>query len=230
MPTFASAAARNVPLPHDALRGEPISPELVLVDQELARAERSRLCERARVETLVDIATLHQATRAHAPAETPSDRTETLLGWTTTQLGRAACLTAVFGSGLLLALHVARGPAPVVKRAAPASASAEATPAPGPWTLKAMAEQRVISLVLGPARPKLPQHLIDSRTGLVKNNVQAVCHRRAGSAVFLCVVHPAMAAPNAGLYVRYLRKRDGREILQWQGYRQRLSRLTHSRG
>jgi hypothetical protein len=70
-------------------------------------------------------------------------------------------------------------------------------------------EQKVLNTVIQSPAGKLPQALIDPRTGLAKNNLQAVCRRTRGSRSFLCVVQPVQHKPGEGLYVRYRLNRNG---------------------
>ena len=86
--------------------------------------------------------------------------------------------------------------------------------------IKAAAERTVLALVQTAPRSRIAP-LIDPTSGLLKNNVQSVCHRRAyrGSARFLCVVRSPGAPPGAGLYVRYDVAANGRWSVTWLGYR-----------
>lgn len=86
--------------------------------------------------------------------------------------------------------------------------------------LKATAERTVLALVQTAPRSRIAQ-LIDPTSGLLKNNVQSVCHRRTrrGPARFLCVVRPPDAPRGAGLYVRYNVTANGRWSVTWLGYR-----------
>ncbi len=89
------------------LEPEPVSPELVLVDPQLARRERARLVERARLEAMVgDIATLRRVVdRQPAPEETTLRRP----GWrhvgafSRRRLLPAALMWSLFVNGILVA-------------------------------------------------------------------------------------------------------------------------------
>src|SRR5918996_5849476 len=59
----------------------------------------------------------------------------------------------------------------------------------------AMVERKVLALVVQSPAGKLPAALIEGRTGLAKNNLQAVCRLRQRSS-FLCVIRPARHKPN----------------------------------
>jgi hypothetical protein len=87
---------------------------------------------------------------------------------------------------------------------------------------KAAVERKIILLLLNSPGPTLPRRLVDPGTGLVKNNVQAVCRDTTtgpSGPSFLCVVRPLRHFPNEGLYVRYRSTPDGHGILAWDGYR-----------
>jgi hypothetical protein len=101
----------------------------------------------------------------------------------------------------------------------PASASTQAA-ARRQSPTKANAERTVLGLVQTAPRSRIAP-LIDRNSGLLKNNVQAVCRRSAarGLARFLCVVRPAGAPPGAGLYIQYELGRGGRWSVTWLGYR-----------
>jgi hypothetical protein len=69
-------------------------------------------------------------------------------------------------------------------------------------------ERKLLNLVVQAPAGKLPRALIDSRTGLAKNGLQAVC-RPQNARSFLCVVQPAEHKPGEGLYARYRVNRKG---------------------
>jgi hypothetical protein len=79
-------------------------------------------------------------------------------------------------------------------------------------------ERKVLGIVVQAPAGKLPPTLIDPRTGLAKNNLQAVC-RRSSARSFLCIVRPARHRPNEGLFVRYRPGRAGRSAFTWYRYR-----------
>jgi hypothetical protein len=70
-------------------------------------------------------------------------------------------------------------------------------------------ERKLLNLIVQAPSGKLPRVLIDAKTGLAKNNLQAVCRRSGRSRSFLCVVKPAHHKPGEGLYVRYRSNRKG---------------------
>jgi hypothetical protein len=251
---------------HPSIRSREISPELVLVDPELARVARVAL-------------TLQAETPAPAPA-TPTALAATLeprsaaplyYALDTPQFARSAVVHTVepvgrregivvatrhllshltpailFGSLLVnLALGgVLLGESDLPDIGQPgasteplhansqhdAAGTAAATRAPHRQatlrrtnkgaSAKAIAERTVLGLVQTAPRSRITA-LIDPRSGLLKNNVQAVCRRHPGrdATRFLCVVRPAGAAHGAGLYVKYTGRPRGRWSVSWLGYR-----------
>lgn len=83
---------------------------------------------------------------------------------------------------------------------------------------RAMAERKVLALVVQAPAGKLPPALIDRQTGLAKNNLQAICRVNEASS-FLCVVRPLQHGPKEGLRVRYRPTRNGRGVFTWYRYR-----------
>jgi hypothetical protein len=80
-------------------------------------------------------------------------------------------------------------------------------------------ERKVLNLIVQAPAGKLPRALIDSRTGLAKNGLQAVCRRESGRRSFLCVVQPANHKPREGLHVRYRPNRKGTGgVFKWYPY------------
>lgn len=93
-----------------------------------------------------------------------------------------------------------------------------ATASPPSIEVSAAIERRILALVVQSPSGKLPPTLVDQKTGLAKNNLQAVC-RSAPSNSLLCVVRPARHRPGEGLSVRYRPSRDGRGSFVWYPYR-----------
>lgn len=110
-----------------------------------------------------------------------------------------------------------------------ASAKRRATPKSKPGAAKRAAtaretrgkvEQKVLNTVIQSPAGKLPRPLIDPRTGLAKNGLQAHCRREARAPSFWCVVRPVRHKPGEGLYVRYLLNRTGKGgTFTWYPYR-----------
>jgi hypothetical protein len=80
-------------------------------------------------------------------------------------------------------------------------------------------ERKLLNLVVQAPAGKLPPALIDSKTGLAKNGLQAVCRRKSPRS-FLCVIQPPKHKPGEGLYASYRvnRKGDG-GTFRWYPYR-----------
>jgi hypothetical protein len=171
---------------------EPISPELALVDPDLARAH---------LEWLEGVAR-HQAGPVPGSAQ---GRAWHRFG-TVAKIAAALSLAA---SGFLVAFVVAHdrpaSAAPVLALPAPVGRSGEI-------------EQRLLSLVSASERRRLPSAMVDPDTGLPKNNLQAVC-RDARSGSQLCVVRPAQHRPGEGLHVRYTPSPGGAGRFTWYPYR-----------
>ena len=130
--------------------------------------------------------------------------------WTAAKIAAAVSLAA---NGFLVAFVVARDRPAAVTPPVAAHPSLSA-----PVGRNARVERRVLSLVAVSESRRLPSTLIDSSTGLPKNNLQAVCRdSRSGSQ--LCVVRPAQHHPGEGLYVRYTPSADGTGRFTWYPYR-----------
>lgn len=276
---------------------EPISPELVLVDPELARAERARLLERDRRQTLADLAARSrldrelpaQASAAHvraleAQVETLRVRVRALEGEvhaleaqvpagadgqraSERRRKRAASIVlpiSLIANAVLIAVAVADSrvgepssvpptavgttrqelvprvprtsvpkPSTSKPRTRRAKKSSEPPPrksAPTRRTRRHSAvvrrtvgavERKVLAVVVQSPAGKLPPRLINRKTGLAKNGLQAICRRSGTHPSFLCIVRPAHHKPTEGLYVRYRRGRNGRGVLTWYPYRSR---------
>jgi hypothetical protein len=183
---------------------EPISPELALVDPELARAHLAWL------ESGAGHAAPGRAGHESGPAPGSTEERARHRFWTAAKIAAAVSLAA---NGFLVAFVVARDrPATAIPPvAAPPSVSA-------PVGRNTKVERRVLSLVAVSESRRLPSTLIDPSTGLPKNNLQAVCRdSRSGSQ--LCVVRPAQHHPGEGLYVRYTPSADGAGHFTWYSYR-----------
>lgn len=229
-----------------ALEQEPVSPELVLVDPELARRERARLSEKAYLAERVDVAALRRA--VESSIDSPETAPPTALRGTIahhlrTRLLPAALMCSLLANGFLAAHLVARTDATGSKaRVAVAVRTVTATEtlsgqatntAPSrvvrstthqtssraPRRLevtKASVERKLVSLILAAPARKLPRALIDPKTGLVKNNVQVVCHRAKGRS-FLCTVRLSTQRAKQAFFVRYRPRREGKGVFTWYG-------------
>jgi hypothetical protein len=215
-----------------------ISPELVLVDPELAQIERLRLAEDAVARSapapirvvpppMVGPARLTRVTATARGAAARTMPTLLLLSLLLNLLFAAALFAGDSNAPTLENAPPASNPAPATKPSPPPTKTLESprTPAPKPTThpftpaAKADAERAVLSLVSRrAANGSAPKALVDPTTGLLKNNVLAVC-RRGTNGSFACVVHPP-EQKRGGLYVRYWPAAGGRpERVSWLGYR-----------
>jgi hypothetical protein len=252
---------------------EPISPELVLVDPELARAERARLLAHERLQPPAAVEPiLHPAEQAppakappipllHPPIDDPPQAAErarkrvTPVLLTISLLANAVLISVVIAGASTEAQSVTLGaplgatttkadlpllrPSPAARRST-SGRSVRPSPAkiavtsPGRSGAKrsrsavdagvrretnGAVEGKLLALVVQSPKGKLPPTLIDPKTGLGKNNLQAVCNASGGSTSFLCVVRPARHRPTEGLYVRYRPTRSGRGVFTWYRYR-----------
>jgi hypothetical protein len=186
---------------------EPISPELALIDPELARS------------------------LAWAPAPRPAWTVRTTAPPERPDPGRRSqghvsalallLLLSLGANGYLLARAVVAPTRPQLISAPTAAAPTEtaATPQsalPG----RRAAEQAVLSLVVQNPAGRLPVSLINRATGLAKNNLQAACRSSAGHS-FLCLVRPANHTSSEGLYVRYRPLATGKDRFTSYPYRRR---------
>jgi hypothetical protein len=81
-----------------------------------------------------------------------------------------------------------------------------------------MAERKVLSAVIQAPGGKLPRALIDPKTGLAKNGLQATCRSTDPPGSFLCVIRPARHHAHEGLSVRYT-PRGTSGVFSWKSYR-----------
>ena len=222
---------------------EVISPELVLVDPELARVERARLVERARVAGIIDAEALRLAVARTIGSEVDQDfyaEPERVSGSAPRYrryVLQGALLLGLLATGMVLAVfvsgnwHQGTSEAAFVRPTSPTLASStsalshvrpqvKSTAAamqpqslPGAPT-KAALEQRILLLIIGASRTKLPVDLVDPTTGLVKNNLQVVCHRARALGSFLCGVR-LVGDTQPKLLVRYRVAKGGGGRYTW---------------
>ena len=88
----------------------------------------------------------------------------------------------------------------------------------GPRETRGKVEQKVLNLVIQSPAGKLPRALIDPKTGLAKNNLQAVCRSSSGGG-FLCLVRPVQHRTGEGLYAAYKPSKNGKGTFKWYSYR-----------
>jgi hypothetical protein len=235
------------------LQPEPVSPELVLVDPELARRERARLVERARLEAMAGVATFRRDVEIQ-PAQAgyagpPKAAWRDVADFSRRRLLPAVLMLSLLVNGLLVAHFVARtGNQPSDKQdrvanrvvtlgpssstgpttqstSVVADTSAYSTSPAAVTAPKTLVERRLAALIISAPARKLPRQFVDATTGLVKNNVQVVCRRRTTRS-FLCVVRPPSGAPKEGLYVRYRTGPNSHGVFTWYGYTEGVSIRT----
>jgi hypothetical protein len=216
---------------------EPVSPELVLVDPELAERERARLREKARLQEFVDVAALRRAVaydlerQAVDPEAEPIAEERVTVGrLLRTRLLPAALLCSLLANGYLAADLVARSdreaavPIPVAQRpATTASYGVSPSGTSGVHSVRRLAaksnvERKLVSLLLTAPTRKLPRAFVDPRTGLVRNNVQVVC-RAVKDRSYLCTIRLPRTRAARALVVRYRSAPSGADVFQWYGYR-----------
>jgi hypothetical protein len=215
---------------------EPISPELVLVDPELARRERARLTEEALLVEYLARFEGRAVAKVEVPVahdEPPRDTAQRLVQFGRRKLVPAALLCSLLANGFFAADLIARADktngTAVVEVAARPSAVTATTPSSvaSPvvptrsrprMTKKAVVEQKLVALILSAPVHKLPRAFVDPKTGLVRNNVEVIC-RAAKRRSYLCTVSLANAQVRNALVVRYRNTRGGRTQFTWYGYK-----------
>ena len=241
--------ARSCYLRARPVHSEPVSPELVLVDPELARRERARLEEKAYLQSVLDVPALRRAVESQTLPEVesvqPGRDWRTATTFAKRRLVPAALLCSLLANGLFVAHLVARQgeqAAQVAVRivtrmdsvgSAPRTTTSPATErvaqpavkvATNRVSAKSAVERRVVSLILSAPAHKLPPNFVDPTTGLVKNNVQVVCRKRKRS--FLCSVRLPSDATGKALYLSYRTRKNGQGTFTWYGYRRSVRSLS----
>jgi hypothetical protein len=207
---------------------EAISPELALIDPVLARADLARRAAISPPEVPAGLETGRDADDRAPPEPAVSDAREARARprWLQRVVLPVALALSLGTNGVLLGIAVGHSP---TSAAAPELAVAPPKAIPLPTasvartvtagsSARAAIEQRILALVVQSPGGKLPPTLIDQRTGLAKNNLQAVCSNEPSSSL-LCVVRPVSHRPGEGLYVRYRLGADGRSSFAWYPYR-----------
>jgi hypothetical protein len=216
---------------------EPVSPELVLVDPELARRERAKLEERAQLRAIHEAADLRRAVERTLEVSTVPE--PVAFGSRAAASGRRVLAAALFCSllanGYFVSKLVTRSPA-VSPLAAVVPSSLVTTTGSGTTAIqevpqalppptyvsasqraasrRAAVEQKLVSLILTAPARKLPKAFLDQRTGLVKNNVRVACRLKAKQ-TFLCTIRPPASATRARLLVRYRVRENGTGVFHW---------------
>ena len=229
---------------------EPISPELVLVDPELARIARARLPlvpaaparrePRPRDDAGDDLRS-REAGVEREPAPRRPRRYRPAVPWVLVAAAVGLGLTGMsFFSGSRPTFEPAtsgtddrRSQLPRATKprpTAPRIGSALVPPArrrgagqadAPPAALLRTAERRVLKLLPRAPRRKVPATLVDRRLGLVRSNVQVVCRRSGDASALSCIVRRARERRGEGLYVTYWARPGGRARIVWHGFRGR---------
>lgn len=86
-----------------------------------------------------------------------------------------------------------------------------------PAQARAVAERNVLRVLGHNWNPRRIPQLVNARTGLARDNVQATCrHRRhARAGVYSCVVRPGDPADGTRLYLRYRQLTAKRFVVHW---------------
>jgi hypothetical protein len=219
---------------------EPVSPELVLVDPELAECERVRLVEKARLAEYLARSEVRAAAQPAVPVprdEPRSDFSRRLAHVGRRKLLPAALLCSLLANGFFAADLVTRadktgGTAALQVAARPTGVSPVTTPSVTSVTRsavvsggafrrhltnKALVERKLVALILTAPARKLPRTFIDPTTGLVKSNVRVICHR-ASRRSYGCAVRLPPGSGKGHLAVAY-RVAHGKGLFKWYGYR-----------
>jgi hypothetical protein len=239
---------------------EPISPELVLVDPELARVARARLPEIPLRSAPAAVKTSTSVVEPSPPAMAVEVRPQlppaSVREPRHRGLSPVLLLISVFVNIVLISLAVsdARVDQPSSTSSVPLRAIPQEAPVGPPTTARRRSraakapeagrraspqsrdrptkgaraqtvrettgavERKLLAVVVQSPTGKLPPSLIDEKTGLAKNGLQAIC-RRSATRSFVCVVRPTQHKPREGLYVRYRPGRKSRGVFTWYPYR-----------
>ena len=184
---------------------EPISPELVLVDPVLRGRALAQLNQAPTPDVLVRPAPVAEPRPdpvwppdALPPAPAPK-RSHALRF-------APALLPAALVFGVVVALAASeldRQEATLVPAAPSRLAPARHKSAPGEAEARSAAERALLAAVVESPQGRLPRTLINPRTGLARNNLQAVCRPEPGSRAFACVLQRGKT-PRPLLHVRYV--------------------------
>lgn len=224
------------------MQPEPVSPELVLVDPELAARERARLDEKARLAELRQVqearvqefrvedlrVLVERATQAPPAQGEPAPPVLVAAPRRSVRsvLVPAALLASLLVNGMLAAAIVVRADqntpvaiAPVAQSSTPLLTNASPTSLPK----RSMVERKLVGIILAAPAAKLPPTFRDPMTGLIRNNVRVTCRATRQYRRYLCAVR--MPHARDGVYIRYRTLRNGSASFTWLGQKVRNSRL-----
>lgn len=106
------------------------------------------------------------------------------------------------------------------RRSAPQKRRKQTRPQAAAETSAAV-ERRLLTVIVQSPAGKLPPALIDGKTGLAKNNLQAVCTPSSDARSFVCVVTSAIQPGAPPVYAHYRPTKSGRGAFTW--YRSRVT-------
>jgi hypothetical protein len=97
------------------------------------------------------------------------------------------------------------------------AAAGVAVAARTPPQARAVAERNVLRVLGRNWNPRRIPQLVNARTRLPRDNVQATCHqtRHAKPGSFTCVVRPGDRSDRTRLYLRYRQLTAGRFVVHW---------------
>ena len=246
---MGSANSESIADVPESRLAESISPELVLVDPELRRRVLAELLQNEALDALAArSARLHPPLRA-APAERPRTPPQgqppvparrRASRWPNA-LRATAALPGLVALSIFVAIGVSEariseptlGTAPTATAHLAPSPKVRSKPLPKLQPLKrtaprtqvvtrrssAAVERDVLARIVSSPAGKIPRALIDSATGLAKNNLQASCRQAAAPGTFVCEVRPVAHKAGEGLTVRYRQIRRGSAEVTWGHYR-----------
>jgi hypothetical protein len=185
-----------------------ISPELVLVDPELAEVARLLLAEDAVLRPSPPVRIAHPAEPSPRLTRVTASARVAVVRSMPTVLLLSLLLNLLFAASLF----AGDSNAPTLETTTPTVTHTSVS------VSKSAAERAVLTLVARRAVDgNAPKALVNSATGLLRNNVLAVC-RRGTDRSFVCVVRPP--GHRGGLYVRYRPAEGNRPAgVVWLGYR-----------
>jgi len=228
---------------------EPISPELVLVDPELARRERARLEEKAYLQEVLAVSPLKRAVEVQRPAveevgrRTPWQRDFALMA--KRRLVPAALLCSLLANGLFVARivsHNGEEATQVAVRVVTITASSPETtttptfpgsaagPPTGPRTSQRTSTISRALTAKASVERKVVSLILTAPTRKLPRafidpatglvkNNVQVICKKRQRRSFLCAVRLASQSAGKALFVRYRPTKDGRGVFRWYGYK-----------